>query len=231
MRRCHWLISSWWRHQLETDLLVTAPILCDGNPSVTGGFPSQMPLTRIFDVFFALRPNTQWANNQDAGDLRRHHAHYDVTVMLRRRWMSQAFNERGHNFYLKAVLLFDKKLAKTLHHHDVIMGTIASQITSLTVVYSIVYSDADQRKHQSSESLAFVWGIHRDRWIRRTKGQLRGNVSIWWRHHRLSQTLSKQQTSFVYLRCHWPKGGLCRDVTSIPKPNKYDRHGLSNSNW
>ena len=54
------------------------------------------------------------------------------------------------------------------------MTMIASQITSLTVVYSTVYSDADQRKHQSSASLAFVWGIHRDRWIPRTKGQLRG---------------------------------------------------------
>ena len=41
------------------------------------------------------------------------------------------------------------------------MGTIASQITSLTIVYSTVYSDADERKHQSSASLAFVWGIHR----------------------------------------------------------------------
>ena len=60
------------------------------------------------------------------------------------------------------------------HYIDVIMTTIASQITSLTVVYSPVYSDADQRKHQSSASLAFVWGIHRDRWIPRTKGQLRG---------------------------------------------------------
>ena len=59
------------------------------------------------------------------------------------------------------------------HYIDVIMTTIVSQITSLTVVYSTVYSDADQRKHQSSASLAFVWGIHRDRWIPRTKGQLR----------------------------------------------------------
>ena len=41
------------------------------------------------------------------------------------------------------------------------MGTMASQITSLTIVYSIVYSDADERKHQSSASLAFVQGIHR----------------------------------------------------------------------
>ena len=47
------------------------------------------------------------------------------------------------------------------HYGDVIMGAITSQITSLTIVYSTVYSDADQRKHQSSASLAFVWGIHR----------------------------------------------------------------------
>ena len=57
------------------------------------------------------------------------------------------------------------------HYIDVIMGTMASQITSLTVVYSIIYSGADQRKHQSSESLAFVRGIHRDLWIPHTKGQ------------------------------------------------------------
>ena len=50
----------------------------------------------------------------------------------------------------------------TTHHYgDVIMDAIASQITSLTIVYSIVYSDADQRKHQSSASLAFVRRIHR----------------------------------------------------------------------
>ena len=41
------------------------------------------------------------------------------------------------------------------------MGTITSQITTLTIVYSTVYSSADQRKHQSSASLAFVRGIHR----------------------------------------------------------------------
>ena len=47
------------------------------------------------------------------------------------------------------------------HYDDVIMGAIASLITSFTIVYSTVYSDPDQRKHQSSASLAFVWGIHR----------------------------------------------------------------------
>ena len=45
-----------------------------------------------------------------------------------------------------------------IHYNDAIMDTIASQITSPTIVYSTVYSDADQRKHQSSESLAFLCG-------------------------------------------------------------------------
>ena len=48
-----------------------------------------------------------------------------------------------------------------LHYDDVIMGAIASLITSLTIVYSTLYSYADQIKHQSSPSLAIVWGIHR----------------------------------------------------------------------
>ena len=47
------------------------------------------------------------------------------------------------------------------HYGDVMMGAIASQITNLMNVYSTVYSDADQRKDQSSASLALVGGIHR----------------------------------------------------------------------
>ena len=47
------------------------------------------------------------------------------------------------------------------HYNDVIMSATASQITSLTIVYSTVYSDAGQRKHQSTALLAFVRGIHR----------------------------------------------------------------------
>ena len=53
------------------------------------------------------------------------------------------------------------KLTVGKHYCDVMMGAVASQITSPTIVYSNVYSDADQRKHQSSASLAFVQGIHR----------------------------------------------------------------------
>ena len=52
------------------------------NPPVTGGFPSQRPVTRNFAVFVDLRlKKKSWANNGDARDLRCHHAHYDVTVV------------------------------------------------------------------------------------------------------------------------------------------------------
>ena len=66
------------------------------------------------------------------------------------------------------------------------MDAIASLITSLTIVYSTVYSDADQRKHKSSASRAFVWGIH---WGGEFPAQMASNaenVSIWWRHHVIS---------------------------------------------
>ena len=61
------------------------------------------------------------------------------------------------------ICLFLSPLLSSLCHHytDVKMGAVASQITSLKIVYSIVYSGTDQRKHQRSASLAFVRGIHR----------------------------------------------------------------------
>ena len=60
------------------------------------------------------------------------------------------------------------------------MDTMASQITSLMIVYSTVYWGTDQRKHQSSALLAFVRGIHRSD---------AEKVSIWWRHHELLEDL------------------------------------------
>ena len=68
---------SWWRHQMETFSALLA--ICAGNSPVTGEFPAQRPMTRSFDVFFDVRPNE--VNNREAGGLRRHRAHYNVTVM------------------------------------------------------------------------------------------------------------------------------------------------------
>ena len=56
---------------------------------------------------------------------------------------------------------FGPHLAILTHYNDVIMSAVASQITSVTIVYPTVYSGEDQWKHQSSASVAFVRGIHR----------------------------------------------------------------------
>ena len=82
-------------------------------------------------------------------------------------------------------MLMECALTKVLNNHytDVIMSTVASQITSLTIVYSSVCSGADQRKHHSSAPLAFV--------AQRVSNA--ENVSIWWRHHDRG-SLTTQQT-------------------------------------
>ena len=58
------------------------------------------------------------------------------------------------------------------------MGAMASQMTNLTIVYSTVYSGADQRKHQSSSSLAFVTGEFPAQMASNAE-----NIFNWWRHH------------------------------------------------
>ena len=71
-----------------------------------------------------------------------------------------------------------------IHCNDVIMSSLASQITHLTIVNSTVYSRAGQRKHQSSASLAFVWGIHRWPTNSLHKGPVtRKMFPFWWRPH------------------------------------------------
>ena len=83
-----------------------------------------------------------------------------------------------HSAVLTAIL--------TKHYSDVIMGAIASQITSLTIVYSTVYAGTDQRKHLSSASLAV--GVGNSPGTGEFSAQMASNaenVSIWWRHHDL----------------------------------------------
>ena len=69
------------------------------------------------------------------------------------------------------------------------MGSMASQITSLTIVYSAVYSGADQRKHQSSASLAFVREFTGTGEFLAQAASNAENVAIWWRHHGLDAIL------------------------------------------
>ena len=109
-----------------------------------------------------------WVNNREARDFRRYRRHYDVIVMATNHvgcWIINVWEKMvSNNCFSIISFLFsfcDTNCNGHSHYDDVIMGTIASKITSLTFVYTIVYSDADQRKHQSSTSLAFVWQIHR----------------------------------------------------------------------
>ena len=70
----HFICQSLWRHQMGTFSALLAH--CAGNSPVTGEFLSQRPVTRSFDVCFLWS-----APDREAGDLRRHCAHYDVTIM------------------------------------------------------------------------------------------------------------------------------------------------------
>ena len=72
-----WKALTWWRHQMETFSALLA--IYAGNSPVPGEFPAQRPVTRSFDIFFHLRLNKRLSN---AGDLRRHCAHYDVIVVV-----------------------------------------------------------------------------------------------------------------------------------------------------
>ena len=69
------------------------------------------------------------------------------------------------------------------HYGDVIMGVLTSQITSLTIVYSTVYSGADQRKDQSSAPLDFTGNSPVTGEFPAQIASNTENVSIWWRHH------------------------------------------------
>ena len=70
-------MATWWRHQMDT--FSALPAICEGNPPVIRGFPSQRPVTRMFSLVYAWTNDS--ANNRAAGDLRPHRAHYAATVM------------------------------------------------------------------------------------------------------------------------------------------------------
>ena len=76
------------------------------------------------------------------------------------------------------------------HYSDVMMGVMAYRITNLTIVYLTVYLGEDQRKHQSSASLAFVTGEFPAQMASNAE-----NVYIWWRHHVISCTVKNDDAN------------------------------------
>ena len=65
-----------------------------------------------------------------------------------------------HCSYVVNFFWFHMIYSSSLHYNDIIMSAMVSGITSLMIVYSTVCSSSDQRKHQSSTTLAYVRGIH-----------------------------------------------------------------------
>ena len=110
--RMHWnrlFAYSWWRQQMETFSALLA--LCEGNPPVNGGFPSQGPETRSFGIFFHLRLNKRLSKQSRRWLLRRHRAHYDVTVMCYCIWtmgVAGAGVWKGHSLVWKSA--FNKNM-------------------------------------------------------------------------------------------------------------------------
>ena len=68
---------AWWRHQMETFFVLLA--FCVRNSPVTTPHKDQQRGTLMFSLIYTWTRG--WVSNRDAGDLRRHRAHYDVTVM------------------------------------------------------------------------------------------------------------------------------------------------------
>ena len=75
--------------------------LCVGNSPVTGEFPTQRPVTQSLDDFFDLRLNKRLSTNDEAGDLIRHRAHYDVILM--------------YMYLLQATFIFSDRRSRQWH--------------------------------------------------------------------------------------------------------------------
>ena len=139
--------------------------LCVGNSPVTDEFPAQRA-----------------SNTENVSIWWRHHGfsyslfvntalnamtHFNISgikmcssIYICACWVRQVFIIQRVR-HLTAISLQAVHCLLSVHYSDVIMDAMASHITSLAVVYSTVYTGVDQRKYQSSASLAFVRGIHR----------------------------------------------------------------------
>ena len=73
----------WWRHQIETFTALLA--ICAGNSPVTGEFPHKGQWCGALMFYLIWAWINGCVNNVEAGDLRLHSAHYDVTVMMMNR--------------------------------------------------------------------------------------------------------------------------------------------------
>ena len=111
----------------------TLLVICVGNSAVHGEFPAQRPVTRSFDVFFDLRLNKSLSKKSWGW------------------WFETPLCPLWRHSNEKMAFLI---LATTLQWRQ-------NEHNGVSIIYLIVCSGADKRKHEISGSLAFVRGIHR----------------------------------------------------------------------
>ena len=114
---------------------------------------------------------------------------------------------------------------RAFHYSDAIMSRVVSQITAVSIVYSIICSSADQIKHQSSASPTFVRGIHRWPEDSPYKGPVRRNfisddVIMWFPPHLLirakfANPIQRNTDSTITSKWIWQHNTNVRYYSSI----------------
>ena len=112
------------------------------------------------------------------------------------------FNVTRHWIFNCRQVLYEQQM----HNIDVIMTAIASQITSLTAVYSIVHSGAEQRKHQTPRHWPLGGEFTGPGEFPAQRTSNSGDVSIWWRHHGM-QTMH-ERLGFIYCGTNFRNLGI-----------------------
>ena len=144
---CDYKGSSYWFHVLPIFLKNCST----GTGAITakdmGKIDQYQTITKNRTLYLLTRLfQCHWSNSERYGKL--------IT------WAHQKMIKRQQQIIARQMSsYFMGKVVTALRYSDIILGAMASHITSLTIVYSTVYSGADQRKHQSSASLAFVLEI------------------------------------------------------------------------
>ena len=147
------------------------------------------PLLWGATTFINFTMNFFFQNCFVSGDKLRFHVMETIYFQIQRLIVAMVMSEniftRFVNNFFNVVIISWKpgNIVRHIHYNGVIMCAMTSQITSLTIVYSTVYSGADQRKHQAPRHWPLCREFTGDWWISTKSANNPENVSIWWSHH------------------------------------------------
>ena len=163
--------------------------ICAGNSPVIGEFPTQMPVTGSFNIFFDLRLNKRLSKNGEAGDLRRYFAHYDVPAMSHSK--SKQDRVKATNFKklpkIKYLEIKKKSFIRTTHLLKLFDAMYESEMKWIRLVLC---------KLQGRDNYVYRWTDRRIRWNQYTLLQLRwaGDTLIYFFY--ISDTYNKSIISY-----------------------------------